>query len=60
MQPKMRCGWSRLVDGPPGKQGVKGRVEEFGKEEEGREKGRACEIRSEGTEKGDSCRGNVE
>ena len=44
MQPEMRCGWSRLVDGPLGKQGVKGHVEEFSKEVEGRQKGRACEV----------------
>jgi len=41
MQPEMPCGWSRLVAGPLGKQGVKGHMEEFSKEEEGRPKG-AC------------------
>jgi hypothetical protein len=41
MQPEMPCGWSRLVDGPLGKQGVKGTVKEFSKEEEGIPKG-AC------------------
>jgi hypothetical protein len=29
MQAEMPCGWSRLVAGPLGKQGVKGHVEEF-------------------------------
>lgn len=41
MQPGMLCGWSRWVGGRLGKQGVKGHVEEFGEEEEGRQKG-AC------------------
>ena len=61
MQPEMPCGWSRLVVGPLGKQGVKGHVEEFSKEEEGRPKrGVPARYEAKGTEKGDSCRGNVE